>query len=394
MRVLVLSSLYPNPAQPNFGVFIENRARKLAAYAPGVAQGLQVAVMAPIPLPIWPLSKHPRTRRLLEVPKAIERHGLQIYHPRFSYLPAIGWRWTPQAMAGAVLRALQVLQTQGYAPDVIDAHYFYPDGVAAMQVAQVLGKPFMCTARGSDITFWPKLPKARHAIMQVGQSAQALGAVSLSLKHEMVALGMEAAKIQVLRNGVDLAHFCPRDRLAARARFGVEGPVLVSVGALIPRKAHDITLRVVEKLPEVRLLIAGEGPERGKLEAMIKDLGLASRVRLLGALSHTELPELYAAADISILSSKREGLANVLLEAIACGVPVIATAVDGALEVLDDPACGRLVPVGDPHALQTAIAQMLANPLDREAVQRSAQRFSWDKTTAKQYQLLKSLLQA
>jgi glycosyltransferase involved in cell wall biosynthesis len=392
MRVLVLSSLYPNVTQPNFGVFIENRARRLAAYAPGVAQGLQVAVMAPIPVPIWPLSHHPRTRRLLEVPDREERYGLTVYHPRFSYVPAFGWRWTPRAMAHAVLGALKPLQAAGYKPDVIDAHYFYPDGVAAMRVAQVLGVPFMCTARGSDITYWPQLPAARRAILEVGANAQALAAVSASLHDEMVALGMGASKTHVLRNGVDLEHFGPRNREAARARFGVSGPVLLSVGALIPRKAHDITLKALAKIPDATLLIAGEGPERGRLQALAGALGLGERVRLLGSVAHQDLPELYAAADISILASKREGLANVLLEAIACGAPIIATNVDGAAEVLDDPACGRLIPVGDVVALQAAIETLRANPPDRAAVRRSAMRFSWDKTTSAQYELLKSLL--
>jgi glycosyltransferase involved in cell wall biosynthesis len=236
------------------------------------------------------------------------------------------------------------------------------------------------------------LPAARRAILEVGANAQALAAVSASLHDEMVALGMGASKTHVLRNGVDLEHFGPRNREAARARFGVSGPVLLSVGALIPRKAHDITLKALAKIPDATLLIAGEGPERGRLQALAGALGLGERVRLLGSVAHQDLPELYAAADISILASKREGLANVLLEAIACGAPIIATNVDGAAEVLDDPACGRLIPVGDVVALQAAIETLRANPPDRAAVRRSAMRFSWDKTTSAQYELLKSLL--
>jgi glycosyltransferase involved in cell wall biosynthesis len=378
MRILLFSTLYPNAGQPNHGVFVENRARKLAE-----SGRVAVEVMAPVFVPPWPLSGLAQYEGAAQAPAFEVRHGLPVHHPRAWTIPNLGWRLNPRLLAAASYGPLLALRER-FPFDLIDAHYFYPDGVAAMRLARAFDVPFICTARGSDVTYWPSRPAARRAILRVGEQAAGLAAVCDALAHEMTALGMPADKIKVLRNGVNLVHFAPQDRAAACARWGVEGSTLVSVGALIPRKAHHITIAAVAARPGLRLLIAGQGPLRAELQAQIDRLGVADRVRLLGPVAHADLPALYAAADLSVLTSRREGLANVILEAIACGTPVVATAVDGALEVLDDPRAGRLVPVDDAPALGAAIDALLASPLDRAGVRASAERFNWAETTAAQ----------
>ena len=140
----------------------------------------------------------------------------------------------------------------------------------------------------------------------------------------------------MLRNGVDTSAFHPVDRDQARAALGLTGPTLVSVGSLIPRKGHHRTIEAMLALPEFTLLIVGVGPERAALEALIGRLGLNARVRLLGARPHAELPKVYGAADASVLASSREGWANVLLELIACGTPVVASNIPGNPEVVQE----------------------------------------------------------
>ncbi len=155
-----------------------------------------------------------------------------------------------------------------------------------------------------------------------------------------MALGAPDDKVTVLRNGVDLTQFRPVDRAAARAALGLTRPTLLSVGHLIERKGHHRVIEAMTRLPEFELLIVGEGPEHGRLAALIERLGLAERVRLLGARPHAELPSLYGAADILVLASTREGWANVLLEAMACGTPVVASNIWGNPEVVRDAAAG------------------------------------------------------
>jgi glycosyltransferase involved in cell wall biosynthesis len=201
-----------------------------------------------------------------------------------------------------------------------------------------------------------------------------------------------AVKVTTLRNGVDLELFSPGSQAAARARLGVSGKVLLSVGHLIERKGHHLVVEALALLPTCTLLIVGEGPERARLQALAAERDLAQRVRLVGEQPHALLPDYYRAADILVLASSREGWANVLLEAMACGTPVVATAVWGTPEVVADPAAGRLVRTRSPAGLAAGIAQVLADPPDRAATRRYAERFSWDITVDHQLALYRQVV--
>jgi glycosyltransferase involved in cell wall biosynthesis len=270
---------------------------------------------------------------------------------------------------------------------VIDAHYFYPDGVAAALLGRTFGKPVVITARGSDITQIAEFALPRRMIQLAARSAAHLITVCQDLKDRLVELGVDAHRITVLRNGVDLDTFRPRDRQALRAKYGVAGPVLLSVGHLIPRKAHDIVIEAAAQLPGTTLLIAGEGPERDALVRLTERLGVADRIRFLGQVAPTEIAQVFCAADVLVLASSREGWANVLLEAMACGTPVVASDVNGTPEVVTEPAAGLLVRERTGAAFAAAIKQLLDRPLDRAATRAYAEGFSWEATTAGQLEI-------
>lgn len=385
MKVLVLTSLYPNSAQPNLGVFVENRTRRLAA------AGIAVRVVAPVFVPVWPLTRMARFRKALPAEQE-QQHGLTVYHPHVPQIPGL-WARNPGAMTGTCLPLLREIRRE-FAFDVIDAHFFYPDGVAAARLSQLLHIPCVITSRGSDVTDWPKRPAARTMILEAAATAKALAAVSASLADEMRALGMDPKKITILRNGVDLDHFKPMDRESARAKYGVYGKCVLSVAALVPLKSHHVTIEAVAALPDVTLLIAGQGPEQQNLQSLIDRLGVQSRIKLLGPVPHADLTSLYNAADIFVLSSTREGLPNVVLEAIACGTPVVVTPVGGSVEVIDDPRAGTSYPVGDAAALRVALQAYFDHPPSREAVRASAERFSWAATTTAQIEQLRFAINA
>jgi glycosyltransferase involved in cell wall biosynthesis len=290
--------------------------------------------------------------------------------------PGLGAAATPRAIAGALLPVVRALHAD--APfDVIDAEYFWPDGPAAMRLADALGLPFSIKARGSDIHFWGRQAEIGGQIVEAGTKAGGLLAVSAALKRDMVALGLPEDRISVHRTGVDLDLFRPVDRAAAKAALGVAGPLLVAAGALIARKGQDIVIDALAALPRATLLLVGDGPNRGALEAQARRLGVADRVRFLGSRPHADLPALLAAADVMVLPTASEGLANVWVEALACGTPVVTADVGGAREVIDRPEAGRLV-ARDPDAVASAIGSLLADPPDRTAVREAAQKFSWD----------------
>jgi glycosyltransferase involved in cell wall biosynthesis len=165
-----------------------------------------------------------------------------------------------------------------------------------------------------------------------------------------------------------------------------------SVGWLIPRKGHDLAIRAVAAMPEVTLVIVGEGPEATSLQRLADQLGSSERVRFLGSMPQEQLARVYSAADVLLLASSREGLPNVVLEALACGTPVVASAVWGTPEIVAAQAAGRLVQERTPAAFAAAIRDLLAAPPARAAVRAYAERFAWGPTTAGQLRLFRSIL--
>ncbi len=375
LRVLTLSTLFPNAAQPTLGVFVERQTLGLAALP-----DVEVQVVSPVGLPPWPLSLHPHYRPRADLPEREQWKGLTVHRPRFRVLPRVGERNAARAMATALLPMLRSLRLS-FPFDVIDAEFFWPDGPAAMLLARALGVPFSIKARGADIQYWGTRPGIGAQIAAAGQAAGGLLAVSGALKQVMAGLGLPDERIRVHYTGVELDRFRPIDRAAAKARLGVSGPLLISAGALIPRKGQAITLRALERLPEATLLLVGDGPDRPALERQAREAGMGERVQFLGSRPHAELPGLIAAADAMILPSSSEGLANAWVEALACGTPIVISDVGGARELLRDEAAGRIV-AREPVSIAAAVRDLLASPPDPERVRAAAAPFTWERNTA------------
>jgi teichuronic acid biosynthesis glycosyltransferase TuaC len=382
LRLLTFSTLYPNNQRPNHGIFVENRLRHLVA-----SQQVRSRVVAPVP---WFPSRAPifgDWSRNAGVADIELRHGLTIHHPRYLVLPKIGMSAAPYLLYRGALPAIRKLLDAGERFDAIDAHYVYPDGVAAVWLGQTLDLPTAITARGTDINLIPRYSVPRRLIRQAITDSAAMIAVSAAIGDELVELGAPPAKVTVLRNGVDTVLFQPADRLAARGVLGLTRPTLLSVGLLIERKGHHRIIEALTQLPEFDLLIVGEGPERNALSAMIDRYGLGARVRLLGSRPHAELPSLYSAADALVLASSREGWPNVLLESMACGTPVVASNIWGNPEVVRDPEAGVLMEHNTPIGIVEAVRRLFTNLPDRADTRAYAERFSWDDTTAGQLAL-------
>lgn len=382
LRVLTLSTLFPTAARPTFGIFVERQTLELAA-----RRDVQLRVVSPVGLPPWPLSLLPYYAERRRLPQRGIWKGMLVHRPRYRALPIVAHQRSARAMARAVLPLLrEIRETLPF--DVIDAEFFWPDGVAAMHLGRALGVPFSVKARGSDIHFWGKVPAVASQLAEASREAAGLIAVSEALKRDMIALGMPADRIIVHHAGVDLDLFRPAGRKAGKAALGIGGPLLVSVGALIPLKGHSLAIAALDHLPDATLILAGEGPERAALERQAAPYG--SRVRFLGNRPHGELPALLAAADVMVLPSEREGLANVWIEALACGTPIVVPDVGGAREVIDRPAAGRLVE-REPRAIAEAVKSILSDPPAVEEVREAAARFSWERNKSELFDHLAAI---
>jgi teichuronic acid biosynthesis glycosyltransferase TuaC len=380
VKILVFSTLYPSQARPRHGLFVETRLRQLLAAHPVAAR-----VVAPIPYVPFTRAYCGRYTDLARTPRVDVRHGIEVIYPRYPALPKVGMMATPFLLAAAMFGPLRRIIANSFNFNLIDAHYFYPDGVAAVLLGRWLGKPVVITARGSDINLFPSFAGPRRLICWAAREAAAVVTVSDALRRALLALGVDAGRVVVLRNGVDTAFFRPEPRREARQAIGIAlppaGRLAISVGNLVPLKGHDLAIQACTSIPGLHLAIVGRGALEARLKALACDLG-TDRVHFVPEVEQERLRSFYAAADLLILASEREGMPNVVLEALACGTPVVATAVGGVPEVVDSSTVGRLVSERTPAALARETVALLAAPPEREDVRASALRLSWSETVS------------
>ncbi len=372
IRLLTFTNLYPNAVQPGHGLFVERRLQRLIADST-----IEAVVVAPVPRV---LGRYGAFREIV----AFEwRHGVQVHHPRFLTIPGLGRFIAPFTMMFASLRLMRrLLRRDGF--DVIDAHYFYPDGVAAALLAKIFGKPLVITARGSDVNLLPEYFFSRVLIRWAASRASRIITVSEALRERLIGLGIAAVKILTLRNGVDSSEFRPLDYANARRTLRWSGQVLLSVGNLVESKGHHRAIEALAQFPGTQLVVVGLGPYEGRLIEAADRFGVADRVQFAGALDREALVGYYSAADALVLASSMEGMPNVLLEALSCGLPVIATDCGGIREILVCPELGRLVRVGDADALVQGIREVLAVCPDRTSIRAYGERLGWDDTIRRQ----------
>jgi len=386
INILVITSLYPNVEQYRHGIFVETRLRHL------INSGeVNAEVIAPVPW--FPInSKYFESySKYSRVPLSEERNCIRVYHPRYLVLPKIGMYLTPFFMALSLFFAVRKVRKSGFKYDLIDGHYYYPDGVAISFLNLLLNKPFTLTARGTDINLIPEFWLPRKLILWATRRATASITVCQALKDKMIEIGADGNKIHVFRNGVDLKLFKPLERSTCKEKYGLERSTLLSVGHLIERKGHDLVIRALQELPGCKLIIAGDGELEQDLIQLVSDYGLDDRVRFVGAVTQDQLAEIYNAADILVLASSREGWANVLLESMACGTPVVATSIWGTPEVVMKPEAGVLAEKRDAKSIADGVRKLLDSYPDRKDTRKYAELFSWEATVNGIMELFKSI---
>jgi glycosyltransferase involved in cell wall biosynthesis len=390
MKVLVFTSLFPNNVWPNHGVFVKERMLRFAR-----REDSQVRVVAPVPY--FPPLKWSRRWKYSQVARNEVIDGLAVRHPRYVMTPKVGMFAYGVLMHASVSRQIRRLHAE-FEFDLIDAHYVYPDGMAAILCGRRLSKPVVVSARGSDINQFSEFPLIRRLLRFTLDRADGVIAVCQALKDRMVELGVDADKIAVVPNGVDAAKFAAVPREQTRQALGISARrTILSVGHLIERKGFDLLIDAHRELrknyPEMdpELVIVGEGPLRASLEQRVERHGLTDRVRFAGSVPHGELHRWYSAADVSCLASSREGWPNVVLESMACGTPVVATNVWGVPEIICSDRVGILVD-RNVEALARGLGAALNQVWDRDAIVDFARHRSWEKTADALDTLFRSIL--
>ena len=375
MKVLVYTTLFPNHLHPNNAIFIKQRMFHFAKL-----KDCEIKVVAPVPYcPPWPqLGKWYQNS---QIKKYEVMDGIEVFHPRYPLIPKLSM---PVHGLSLFLSSLKLLKkiNQTFSFDLIDGHYIYPDGFAAVLLGKAMKKPVVLSARGSDIHQFTGFkfikPMIRYALSHANHAISVCDA----LKQEMVALGINDDKISVIPNGVDTEQFYPLDRKEARKKLFLphNRKIILSVGSLTSNKGFHVILdafpKLVETYGDIHLYIVGEGAYRFPLEQRIKALNLTRYVTLVGERPNSELKIWYSAADVFCLASSREGWANVIMESLACGMPVVATNVWGAPEILTSKDIGMLVDRTS-DALYSVLKTALETTWDRKQIRDHVKNRNW-----------------
>jgi len=339
--------------QKNLGGFI---ARRMGCWAAQHASNW--CIVAPIPFfPRLPF-KTP-WRVYSEINQAEMYKEWIVHHPQYLMLPQIGLPIQGRSMAACTTRTLRHIIYEKGPFDLIDAHFVYPDGYAAMKLSRKFNLPLVVSARGSDINSYSQIDGIRPKIQQVLMNADAVIGVSRNLVEKMIALGAPEDRCYLIPNGVDTERFCPRGNVEQKTI----DPNLLAVGNLVPEKGFHILLKALSLLkneyPEIRLDIVGTGPERKNLTGSCNTLQIDKNVRFLGQIRHEEIHTLFQSAGLFCITSVREGNPNVVLEALATGVPVAATPVGGVPELIVEGVNGFLSKDHTPEAVAETIRSIL-----------------------------------
>jgi teichuronic acid biosynthesis glycosyltransferase TuaC len=328
-----------------------------------------------------------RYRPLAKQPNTVE-DGVKVFRPRFLSLPSVARFTDGYSMAFATWLCIKRNRLSA-SFDRIDSHFAYPEGFAAHTLAKHYKVPYTITLRGARDTDTEGTNREGMLRRAISDATAVIG-VSDALRKFAIRMGCPSERAITIENGVDTDKFYPEERAAARTRLGIatDAQVLISVGNLIPLKGHhriiDTIPELLKKFPKLQLLVVGGSTAfddmTSHLETQISTLGLSSSVKMCGRIAPDELRWYLSAADVFVLATENEGWANALMEALACGLPIVTTDVGGNAEIIHRSEMGRIVPYWNPIVFQASVTDLLQDSTGREERLRFARNSSWDAT--------------
>jgi teichuronic acid biosynthesis glycosyltransferase TuaC len=394
VNVLVVSRLYPRPNDPVLGIFVEEEVRELSGQC-------RIRVVSPVP---WfpPLERFPRWYAYSQFPQREIRAGVEVLRPRALLLPrnllfplmGLSFYLT---LRSALRRLLQELPI-----DLIHAHTAYPDGFAAALLGRATDLPVVISLHGGDVNLYFRRFSGRKQGLWAITHANRVIASSRSLQHTVVdKYGADPGRIAVVPSGVDTGKFRPLARQKAESSLSLapQAPRLLYVGAITRSKGIHHLLRAFARLDRAvidppRLLLVGNGDYAGPARLLAEKLGVGERVTFVGQRPNDEIPLWINACDLLVLPSLSEGFGVVLVEALACGKPVVATACGGPEDIVT-PEVGILVPPGDESSLAEALTVALndGHRFNAESIRRYAQdNFAYERVGARILNLYREVL--
>jgi len=379
MKILFISSQFPNSLEPNRGIFSFQIVKELASFA-------EVRVIAPLPTLGWinGLSRFKKHKTDLNVPVFEELNSIPVYHPRYLALPGIGLshQWTFEASLKKLLRKIKA----EWSFDVVNCHWLFPDGVAIQRICQQMNIPVMLTPLGTDLNKYCDFKFRRYFIGKALANAQKVSVLNEQMKNKCLSLGVNNDKLTIIPNGVDLNEFCIVDTKACRKKLNIspDCKMLLFVGSLVPVKNISTLLKAFSVLNikdsalDAKLYIVGGGFLEKELKSLAHDLKVDEKTVFAGPVMHSDLPSWMNAADCLCLPSLSEGHPNVMMEALACGTPVVGSEVGSIPDFVNKTNNnGFVANATNVNDIAEKLRLCLANEYNRIEIRKSVVQYSW-----------------
>lgn len=385
MFILSITTMFPHKNEPSFGVFVQRRLEALSKI-------VDITIVSPQPyFPLLTLFKRYHVRKGIPYERDLNDRT-KVYYPRFFSFPVIFKPLDGFFLFVSLYFFIKKMKRKGIQFDLLDAHLAYPEGFAAVLLGKIFKLPVTITLRGHDINYLPKFPVRKRQVLYALKHADKGFSVANALRLKAGDIGINIDKIVVASNGVQTDIFYPLDRVKVRKKlnFPLNKKIILSVGYLIERKGFDLLIDALhilhsqEKMTDVSLVILGgigyEPYVKPQLEAQIDTYNLHDSVFFVEPKKNEELCEWYNLADVFALASSLEGWPNVILEAIACGTPVVGANVWGIPEIYGDDTDIGLLADRNPTAIAAQLKIALTKEWDQKYLRRFAEARTWEKT--------------
>ena len=377
MNVLFISSQFPNVCEPNKGIFSMQMVRELAEYA-------NVQVVAPIPAlgPLKVVDSFKRYRTDYDIPEREVRENIVVHHPKYFAMPKMGFLHHV-FLYFSLLPLIKAIH-ESWHIDAINCHWVFPDGVAVQKVCEKMGIPLLLTPLGTDLNRYSDFRLRRESIRNALVKADMVSVLCSPMYDRCLSMGVSPRKLQIIPNGVDLQKFSLRDKAKCRTQLKISENVrvILFVGSLVPVKGIDTLLKAFAIIREkhtkgtLKLYVVGSGFLEQDLKRLADDVGIGADTVFVGAVEHSNLPIWMNSADCLCLPSLSEGHPNVVMEALACGLPVVASAV-GSVPDYVTMQTGFTITPADHDDLAEKLDKCLRSEYEREQIRSSVKDLSW-----------------
>ncbi len=386
MKILVISSIFPNNMQQNKGTYVLQQLCELLKLC-------KLKVVAPVPFSLS-LKAFKKINLYSKIENKQVINDIEVFHPRYLVIPKIGRVFYGYFYFLGIRKTVKNILLN-FKFDTILSYFAFPDGFAAVLLAKILKIPVVIYVLGSDINLFIKNKFRKKLTTFAILNASCIISVSDDLKIKMLALGVSGDKIKVLRNGIDSLKFFPQDRDKCRESLKLPKarPIVLFVGNLREVKGVRYLIAAFDEInrsekSNALLFLVGEGELREEIENKISKLNLTSNIKLVGEISHEKIPLWMNASDILCLPSLSEGYPNVVLEALCCGKPVVATSVGAIPEIVNSEENGFLIPSGDSQALSNALLKALKRNWDPVTIRNKVKDFTWKRNSEELFRII------